>query len=218
MAACHGAALVSLITFLPIYLEVVRDMSPSEAGLILVPLMIGIGIGSISTGRAVSMTGRTTIFPAVGLGMAIVGILILSLLAPYLSTFTLSIVLLWNGLSMGTVMAVVQVTVQNASGPKMLGAGAATVQFSRSIGAAFGTAAVAAVLFAMLAASDPDTAHLFAAMVNQGAAAMADLSAARRAIIQTEVTDAFRAAFLAVAAFAGLGLVFALTIPMRRIT
>jgi hypothetical protein len=119
---------------------------------------------------------------------------------------------------MGTVMGVVQVTVQTASGPKMLGAGAATVQFSRSIGAAFGTAAVAAVLFAMLAASDPETARLFAAMVNQGAAAMSDLSAARRIIVQAEVTGAFRAAFLAVAAFASLGLVFAWTIPMRRIT
>jgi MFS family permease len=217
LAACHGAALVSLITFLPIYLEVVRDMSPSEAGLILVPLMIGIGIGSMSTGRAVSKTGRTTIFPVVGLCMALIGLLTLSFFAPYLSTLALSIVLLWNGLSMGTVMGVVQVTVQTASGPKMLGAGAATVQFSRSVGAAFGTATVAAVLFTMLAASDPETARLFSAMVNQGAAAMAGLSPARHAIVQTEVTDAFRAAFLAVAAFASLGLVCALTIPMRRI-
>ena len=149
--------------------------------------------------------------------MAVLGLVTLSFLAPRLSTFTLSILLLWNGLAMGTVMGVVQVTVQTASGPKMLGAGAATVQFSRSVGAAFGTAAVAAVLFTMLAASDPETARLFAAMVNQGAAAMAELSSARRAVVQTEVTDAFRAAFLTVAAFASLGLVFALTIPMRRI-
>ena len=218
LAACHGAALVSLITFLPIYLEVVRDMSPSEAGLILVPLMVGIGVGSMTTGRIVSMTGRTMIFPTVGLSLAVLGLVILSFLAPHLSTFVLSILLLWNGLTMGTVMGVVQVTVQTASGPKMLGAGAATVQFSRSVGAAFGTATVAAVLFTMLAASDPETARLFAAMVNQGAAAMADLSAARRVVIQTEVTDAFRAAFLTVAAFASLGLVCALTIPMRRIT
>jgi EmrB/QacA subfamily drug resistance transporter len=218
LAACHGAALVSLITFLPIYLEVVRDMSPSQAGLILVPLMVGIGVGSMSTGRAVSKTGRTTIFPTVGLVLAVIGLLTLSFFAPYLSTFMLSLVLLWSGLSMGTVMGVVQVTVQNASGPKMLGAGAATVQFSRSVGAAFGTATVAAVLFTMLAASDPDTARLFAAMVNQGPAAMADLSAARRAVVQAEVTQAFRAAFLTVAAFASLGLLCAWSIPMRRIT
>jgi len=217
LAACHGAALVSLITFLPIYLEVVRDISSDQAGLILVPLMIGIGIGSIGTGRAVSKTGRTTIFPVVGLSIALISLLILSLLAPHLSTFMISILLLWSGLSMGTVMGVVQVTVQTASGPKMLGAGAATVQFSRSVGAAFGTATVAAVLFSMLAASDPETARLFSAMVNQGAAAMAEISAARRAVIQAEVTTAFRAAFLTIAAFASVGLLCALTIPMRRI-
>lgn len=82
LAACHGAALVSLITFLPIYLEVVRDMSPSEAGLILVPLMVGIGIASMTTGRAVSLTGRTTIFPTVGLCFALVGLLTLSFSHP----------------------------------------------------------------------------------------------------------------------------------------
>src|SRR5579871_1226108 len=47
MAACHGAALVSLITFLPVYLEVVRGMSPSSTGLLLVPLTVGIGTGSL---------------------------------------------------------------------------------------------------------------------------------------------------------------------------
>ena len=49
MAACHGAALVSLITFLPIYLRAVRGMSPSETGLMLLPLTAGIGIGSMAT-------------------------------------------------------------------------------------------------------------------------------------------------------------------------
>ena len=38
MAVCHGAALVSLITFMPVFLEVVRGASPSETGLLLVPL------------------------------------------------------------------------------------------------------------------------------------------------------------------------------------
>jgi predicted MFS family arabinose efflux permease len=49
LAACHGAALVSLITFLPVYLQVVRGASPSETGFLLVPLTIGIGTGSLSS-------------------------------------------------------------------------------------------------------------------------------------------------------------------------
>ncbi len=69
LAACHGAALVSLITFFPIYLQVVRGASPSETGLLLVPLTIGIGAGSLVTGRLVNKTGRLTVFPVVGLAV-----------------------------------------------------------------------------------------------------------------------------------------------------
>ena len=57
MAVVHGAALVSLITFLPIYLRAVRGASPSETGLILLPLTAGIGIGSMFTGQMVTRTG-----------------------------------------------------------------------------------------------------------------------------------------------------------------
>ena len=65
---------------------------------------------------------------------------------PHLSLFALPWVFGGTALFMGTVMGVVQVTVQAVAGQRMLGTGAAMVQFSRSVGAAFGTAAVAAVL------------------------------------------------------------------------
>ena len=69
LAGCHGAALVSLITFFPVFLQVVRGDSPSETGLLLVPLTIGIGTGSLVTGRLVNKTGLLTIFPIIGLAM-----------------------------------------------------------------------------------------------------------------------------------------------------
>jgi len=59
-------ALVSLITFLPIYLQWFRGHSPAETGLLLVPLTVGIGTGSLTTGWLVSKTGRTTIFRSSG--------------------------------------------------------------------------------------------------------------------------------------------------------
>ena len=72
---------------------------------------------------------------------------------------------MFNGLFMGPVMGVVQVIVQNAAGGQRLGEAAASVQFSRSMGAAFGTALVGTVLFAYLALSNPEAARVFAAMV-----------------------------------------------------
>jgi EmrB/QacA subfamily drug resistance transporter len=217
LAACHGAALVSLITLLPIYLRVARGMSASEIGLLLVPLTIGIGGGSMITGRIISRTGRTSIFPSYGLIFVTMILLFLAFRIPGLSSAALGWVLLWNGFFMGTVMGVVQVNVQSVAGPHMLGSAAASVQFSRSVGAAFGTALVAAVLFATLAWTDREAAHLFERMVQQGTEVIAALPTPRQAALRSEFNEAFRAAFLTMAAFSAMGLVLAWYTPVRRI-
>ncbi len=218
LAACHGATLVSLVTFLPIYLRVVHGASASDTGLLLLPLMFGIGAGSMATGRIVSRTGRTMIFPAVGLIVATIGLALLGLLAGSFGARQLSLYLFLCGLFMGTVMGVVQVTVQNAAGAASLGSAAASVQLSRSIGAAIGTALVGTVLFAMLSVSDPDAARLLAGLLQLGPGAIADLAPERQAVVLAEVATAFRAAFLTIASFAAIGTVLAWTIPMRRLT
>jgi EmrB/QacA subfamily drug resistance transporter len=217
LAACHGAALVSLITFLPIYLQVVRGHSPGETGLLLVPLTVGIFTGSLVTGRLVSKTGRTTVFPAFGLFLVTANLVVLALWVQHIGTTGLAWLLLWNGLFMGTVMGVVQVTVQSESGPRKLGEAAASVQFSRSIGAAFGTALVTAVLFAALATRNPDAAQVFARMVEQGARAASEVKPDELAAAQADIADAFRVAFLSIAGFTTMGVLLALSIPLRRI-
>ena len=217
LAACHGAALVSLIVFMPVYLEVVRGASPSATGLMLVPLTIGIGIGSLATGRLVSRTGLTTVFPVGGLFVVAICFLVLAVWAPALGTTGLAIIMLVIGTFIGTVMGVVQVSVQSAAGQLRLGEAAASVQFSRSIGAAFGTALVATVLFAYLAIRNPEAARMFAAMVEHKAQAGPVLSAAQRAVIAGDIEGAFRAGFLLMAVFCVGGLLLALTNPLRRI-
>jgi predicted MFS family arabinose efflux permease len=217
LAACHGGALVSLITFLPVYLEVVRGTSPSETGVLLVPLTIGIGVGSLVTGRLVNKTGRTTIYPIVGVALLTLNILILAFFAPQMSTPAFAILLLFNGLFMGTVMGVVQVLVQFAAGNLRLGEAAASVQFSRSIGAAFGTALVGTMLFAFLSIRNPEAARIFAMMVEHGMHAAPALSPEQRAAVQADITEAFRAAFLLIAAFTTGGFFLALTNPLRKI-
>ena len=102
-------------------------------------------------------------------------------------------------------MGVVQVTVQAVSGPRLLGTGAAMVQFSRSVGAAVGTAAVATILFSILSAGDRSTATLFGSIIDQGPDVIASLTPARQASIHAEIGEAFRAAFLTIAAFTGVG-------------
>jgi EmrB/QacA subfamily drug resistance transporter len=217
LAACHGAALVSLVTFLPIYLHAVRGTSPGETGLLMLPLMFGIGIGSLVTGQLVTRTGFTAVFPSYGLLAAMVGFLVLAFSVSHLSLKALPWVFGAIACFMGTVMGVVQVTVQAVAGPRMLGAGAAMVQFSRSVGAAFGTAAVATVLFSVLAATDRETVSLFGSMIDHGPGVIAALAPARQEIVQAEIGEAFRAAFVTIAAFTGVGALLAFSMPLRRV-
>ncbi len=217
MALLHGAALVSLITFLPIYLQVVRGLSPSETGLLLVPLTIGIGTSSLITGRLVSRTGLTVVFPSVGFAIATCNLIVLALTVSTLSQGALAALLLWHGLFTGTVMGVVQVTVQVASGTARLGQASATVQFSRSIGAAFGTALAAFILFAVLSLKNPEAAGAFARMVQQAGNAGPPLAGPPATAMLADITAAFRAAFLLMAGFTAMGCVIALSHPMRRI-
>jgi hypothetical protein len=181
-----------------------------------VPLTIGIGTGSLVTGRLVNKTGLLTIYPIVGLATVTAIFIALAFWVSALGTAALAGLLLFNGLFMGTVMGVVQVSVQIAAGPVRLGEAAASVQFSRSIGAAFGTAMVATVLFAFLTLRNPEAARVFASMVKHTGTGPV-LPAAQRLAIQADIRQAFSAAFLTMAVFSTGGFFLALTNPLRRI-
>jgi MFS family permease len=218
LAACHGGALVSLITYMPVYFAVVRGTNPSGTGLLLLPLTAALGLGSMTCGRIVSATGRAALIPTLGLIVATTAFVAVAFSAPVLGTTPLVLLLCLGTLFMGSVMAVVQITVQNEAGAGMLGAGAASVQFSRSIGAAIGTALVGIVLFGFLAATDPKAAALFVAMVERGPQiALARLDATALASLHGTIGSAFRAAFLTIACFTGLGILLAATNPVKRI-
>lgn len=216
LAMCHGATLTALIAFLPLYLRVVDGTSAATTGYLMLPVTVGIGAGSMIVGRSVTRTGRTMIFPSVGLVAAtlILGFFAFSAsrLSPIEIAFTLCLAMFF----MGTVMGVVQVTVQQMAG-KRLGAAAASVQLARSVGASFGTAIVGTILFANLAATDSDAARLFGKAVDVGPAALMSLSEARRLVIGGEIASAFRAAFLMLAVFTTIGSFLAWTNPSRRV-
>jgi len=186
-------------------------------GLLLLPLTAGIAVGSLMTGRAITRTGRTAVFPSFGLPVVVAMWVALAVLAPALPIWVLPGAFLVLAMSMGTAMPVVQTTVQGLAGAKNLGAASASVQFSRSIGAAVGTALVGAVLFAGLTLQDPATARLFAQVVERGPGVLAGFTEARRAQVAGEVAAAFRGAFLAVGGFGVIGCVLAWTLPTRRI-
>ena len=217
MAGASGAAIVALITFLPIYLSVVRGVQPGEIGLLMLPLTALTAVGSLLTGQTIARTGFTAIVPSIGQGLCAILVVALALVGHTLTNTGLSVLLGAIALCSGTAMPVVQVTLQLLAGPKQLGAASASVQFSRSIGSAIGTAIVSAVLFATLAAMDDEVAALFGQIIQHGSTALATLSPVRATEAQSEIREAFSAAFLTVAALSAIASALAWSIPLRRI-
>lgn len=217
MGACVGATIVSCVTFMPIYLQVVRGASPGEVGLLMLPLTAGIAFGSLFTGQMISKTGRTAIFPSYGQAVVTACLVFLALGAAWIPTGRLPWLFVLLSVSIGTTMPVVQITVQTVAGPKNLGAASASVQFSRSIGAALGTALVGAVLFAFLALRNPEMAALFGDVVQRGPGILTNLPDSVRSTLGIEIAGAFRAAFLTVACFSTAALLLAWSLPLRRI-
>ena len=98
----------------------------------------------------------------------------------------------------------------------MLGAAAASVQLSRSVGSAVGVTVAVGTLFAVLG-RDGHAGAVFADMVRHGPLVLVTLPDAVRATTAARVDDGFGAAFLAIAAFAALNAVLAWTLPLRRL-
>jgi len=213
LAFLHGACMLALITFVPIYLCVVHAVSASQAGLIMLPMTASIGLGSITTGRLVSKTGRTAIFPSIGMCIATLSLLHFAWRSPDMSTMAASINLGVSAFFMGSVMAVVQITVQWAAGPHRLGRAAASVQLSRSLGAAFGTALVGTLIFLMINLGESDAARMLSDILGRDPRTLAMVTPA----IRHDIATAFRAGFLLVGGFAGVAAVLAWTLPLRRV-
>jgi len=217
MAGCSGASLTAMVTFLPIYLQVVTGASAGEVGLLLIPFTGAVSSGAVVTGWLISRTGRTAIFPMVGLMVTAMTLVGLAIWGPSLGRVALSWILALGGVCQGSAMITAQLTVQIVGGARNLGAAAASVQLSRSLGSAFGAAAAGAVLFGLLSLMDSETATMFFDMVRRGPGVLAELPPDRRALVQGEIADAFRGVFLLVACFSCTIVGMAATLPLRRL-
>jgi EmrB/QacA subfamily drug resistance transporter len=216
--ACAHGTQVSLVTFLPIYLITVRGFSPAEAGVLLLPLSLGGGVGGLLAGRTMTRTGWAAPVATTGLAIGAAGLVGVALIGGTLPVWALALLLTVVGFGMGCSYPVSQITVQVAAGPARLGAAAASVQYARTLGAAIGTTLLGAVLFGALAAGQAEVAALFARLVREGPAELLSvLGEAERAALRAGLTEAFRLGFLTAAAMAACGSLIAWRVPVRRL-
>ncbi len=146
-----GAAMFGVMIFIPVYLQVVQGMSPTQSGLGMLPMVIGLFTTSIGGGRLMSRTGRYKWFPVVGAVLVLIALAILTTLTIDSPYWVVGLGMFVMGLGLGCTMQVLTVAVQNSVDRSDMGVATSSVQFFRQMGGAFGTAVFGAVLSSRLA-------------------------------------------------------------------
>jgi EmrB/QacA subfamily drug resistance transporter len=140
-----GFALFGAVTYLPLFLQVVKGASPTSSGLQLVPLMGGLLVTSIASGQVITRTGRYKAFPIAGTAVMTLGLYLLSTMGPTSSVGTIFAFMFILGLGLGMVMQVLVLAVQNAVEYSDLGVATSGATLFRSIGGSLGTATLGAI-------------------------------------------------------------------------
>jgi predicted MFS family arabinose efflux permease len=145
-------ALFAVNVFVPLFLQATTGATPTQAGLLLMPMMLGIAASTAYAGRAIERTGRYKRYPVAGLALMTVALTGLAVAAGHPSRVTIGAGLVVFGAGFGMVGQVLVTAVQNAVDRRRLGVAMATTGFFRAAGGATG-AAVFGTVFA--ASADP---------------------------------------------------------------
>jgi EmrB/QacA subfamily drug resistance transporter len=186
MAVLFGGVMVAGSVFLPLFLQIVRGVSATSSGFLLVPMMGGILAGSTYGGRLITRVGRYKMFSLVGGALCVAGVAMLAMIDVNTSRAFVSIGMAVLGLGIGMASPVMTLAVQNVAAKGEMGAATSAVNFFRSLGSAFGVGIFGAVqsasLHSTLAAKLPSGTSIGDNILNTPKAVLAMPVAVRLAI------------------------------------
>ena len=136
--------------YVPSFMQAVHGYSAFDAGLFLIPLIVGLIAAAAISGARISKTGRYRRFPIAGSLLAVVGMGALGLITPATPVWLLGVLLVVVGVGLGFFVQVALLAGQNAVDGRELGVATGTLNFSKTLGGAFGAAIFGAVLTAQL--------------------------------------------------------------------
>lgn len=145
-----GVAMFGGLASLPLYLQIVKGASPTEAGLLLLPMTLGIMAGSVSSGVAISKTGRYRHFPIIGAALLTLSLFAFHYVGADTPLWQTMIVMVFFGVGLGFNFQPLTLAVQNAVVPQQIGVATSTATFTRQIGGTIGTAVFLSILFSTL--------------------------------------------------------------------
>jgi EmrB/QacA subfamily drug resistance transporter len=135
-----GFSMFGALAFLPLFLQVVRGVSPTISGVYLLPMVVGLLITSVGSGQLISRFGRYKVFPIIGTGLLAVSLFLLSMLSVHTSSLVMDAYFFLLGLALGLILQVLVIAVQNSADYADLGVATSGATFFRSIGGSFGVA------------------------------------------------------------------------------
>ncbi|WP_433285812.1 MDR family MFS transporter [Pseudonocardia sp. CA-142604] len=143
-----GVALFGSAVFLGQYFQIARGYSPTAAGLLTLPMIIGSTLSSTLSGRLITRLGRWKGFLVGGSILMVAGFGLLATTDHATNMVLLSVYLFLLGTGMGMTMQNLVLAVQNTVAGTDLGAATSTVSFFRSLGGTVGVSVLGAVLAA----------------------------------------------------------------------
>jgi MFS family permease len=233
LGAIIGAGMFGAIVMLPLYMQVVKGYSATDAGLKLIPLMLGIVSTSIYSGKAITKHGHYKRYPIMGSAIMTVGILAMTRLDVDTPYWELSIYAILVGAGLGLSMQTMVIALQNSVDFKDMGVATSSNTFFRSLGSVFGTAIFGTILtnrvghylvtnFQELAASNPAAVSGFdpkaLAEVQNNTAVLNTLPAEVKTTALDAFVHSFHIVFLVAAPVVAVGFILALFLretPLR---
>ena len=145
-----GFGMFGAMLTLPLYLQIVTGLTPTESGFALIPMIVGLMIAAIGSGQILSRTGHYRIFPVTGTFTVAVGYLVLTFLTVDKPLWFLMIAMFLIGLGLGQLMQTLTIASQNSVEATQMGVATSASTFFRQIGGTLGVAILLSVLFSAL--------------------------------------------------------------------
>lgn len=151
MSFIIGLGMFGGMVSLPLYLQIVKSQSPTQAGLLMLPLTFGIMTTTFVVGKLIAKTGRIKVFPVLGAGVMAAALFLFSTIDADTPMVLLGALMVLFGSGLGLSMQTVTLLVQNDAPPADNGSATAAVTFFRQTGGTAGTAVFLSILFSVLA-------------------------------------------------------------------
>ncbi len=148
-----GFALFGATAFLPLYLQVVRGVTPTISGVYLLPMVLGLLLTSVTSGQLISKFGRYKVYPIVGTAAMTVALYLLSTLTETTTSVVMDVYFAVLGFGLGLILQVLVIAVQNSADYADLGTATSSVTFFRTIGGSFGVAIFGSIFSSRLVAN-----------------------------------------------------------------